>query len=161
MAHFAFLHNLHVHAQYIDRATRLAASLKESVAAINFYTETQVSLYARAGAPGRHYLLVEGRSLWLQRFFSAPHCPQVAGVLAVVTDRPGSAERARIMLAGADICLPGSTLPSEVVAALSALARMERRLVVAGSSGFGDTGAPASRSNGYGSVATLATGNGG
>lgn len=132
MAHFAFLHNLHVHAQYIDRAARLAASLRPSVAAISFYTETQASLYAREAAPGRHYLLVEGRSVWLQRFFSVPHCPQLAGVIAVVTDRPGSAERAKLMLAGADICLPGATLPGEVVAALSALARMERRLAVAG-----------------------------
>lgn len=135
MAHFAFLHNLHVHAQYIDRATRLAATLKDAVAPISFYTDTQAGLYARASAPGRHYLLVEGRSLWLQRFFSMPHCPQLAGVVAVVTDRAGSAERARLMLAGADICLAGSALPGEVVAALSVLARMEHRLAVVGNSG--------------------------
>lgn len=136
--HFAFLHNLHLHAQYIDRAARLATMLADAVAAISFYTDTQASLYAREGAPGRHYLLVEGRSLWLQRFFSIPHCPHLSGVIAIVTDRPGSADRAKLMLAGVDICLPGSTLPREMVAALSVLARMEHRLATAGKGGAAD-----------------------
>ncbi len=131
MAHFAFLHNLHVHAQYLDRAERLATCLKESVATVSLYAETQASLYARAGAPGRHYLLVEGRSSWLLRFLAVPHCPRLAGVIAIVSDRAGSADRAKLLLAGADVCLPGSALPREMVAALSVLARMERRLAVA------------------------------
>lgn len=131
MAHFAFLHNLHVHAQYLDRAERLATCLKESVATVSLYAETQASLYARAGAPGRHYLLVEGRSSWLLRFLAVPHCPRLAGVIAIVSDRAGSADRAKLLLAGADVCLPGSAVPREMVAALSVLARMERRLAVA------------------------------
>ncbi|NMU89438.1 hypothetical protein HGQ98_06065 [Achromobacter ruhlandii] len=129
--HFAFLHHLHIHAQYIDRAARLADNLRESIASLSLYADTQASLYARSGAPGRHYLLVEGRSLWLQRFFAVPHCPQLSGVIAIVTDRPGSAERSKLLLADADMCLPGSALPREIVAALSALARMEQRLAIA------------------------------
>ena len=105
MTHFAFLHTLHVHAQHIDRAARLAASIRDSVSAICFYAETQASLYARAGAG--HYLLVEGESAWLQRFFAIPHCPQVSGVVALVNDDAGPADLARLMLADADICLQG------------------------------------------------------
>jgi hypothetical protein len=131
VTHFAFLHTLHVHAQHIDRAARLAASIRDSVSAICFYAETQASLYARAGAPGRHYLLVEGESAWLQRFFAIPHCPQVSGVVALVNDDAGPADLARLMLADADICLQGSAHPRVILAALSALARMERRLLVA------------------------------
>ena len=130
MTHFAFLHTLHVHAQHIDRAARLAASIRDSVSAICFYAETQASLYARARA-GRHYLLVEGESAWLQRFFAIPHCPQVSGVVALVNDDAGPADLARLMLADADICLQGSAHPRVILAALSALARMERRLLVA------------------------------
>ena len=103
----------------------------DSVSAICFYAETQASLYARAGAPGRHYLLVEGESAWLQRFFAIPHCPQVSGVVALVNDDAGPADLARLMLADADICLQGSAHPRVILAALSALARMERRLLVA------------------------------
>ncbi|MGE4438518.1 hypothetical protein [Achromobacter sp.] len=120
-----------MHAQYLDRAERLATCLKESVATVSLYAETQASLYARAGAPGRHYLLVEGRSSWLLRFLAVPHCPRLAGVIAIVSDRAGSADRAKLLLAGADVCLPGSAVPREMVAALSVLARMERRLAVA------------------------------
>ncbi len=136
--HFAFLHNRHLHAQYIVRAARLATMLADSVAAISFYTDAQASLYAHEGAPGRHYLLGEGGSLWLQRFSSIPHCPHLSGVIAIVSDRPGSADRAKLMLAGVDICLPGSTLPREMVAALSVLARMEHRLATAGKGGAAD-----------------------
>ncbi|RBL80600.1 hypothetical protein DDE05_50015 [Streptomyces cavourensis] len=128
MPNFSFLHQLHLHAQYIDRAPTLAASLREAVPSIRFYTDTQASLYARAGGAGRHYLLVEGRSPWLLRFFSLPHCPQISGVVAVVTDKASSGERARLLLAGVDICLPGSAQPREIVAALSVLSRMEGRI---------------------------------
>ncbi len=138
MANFAFLHPLHVHAQYVDRAPRLAAGLREAVPAIYFYTDTQASLYARAGGAGRHYLLVEGRSQWLLRFFSVPHCPQLAGVIAVITDKVSSGDRAKLMLADVDICLPGTAQPREIVAALSVLSRMEGRILRAGSAQGGD-----------------------
>ena len=85
----------------------------------------------RAPRAGRHYLLVEGESAWLQRFFAIPHCPQVSGVVALVNDDAGPADLARLMLADADICLQGSAHPRVILAALSALARMERRLLVA------------------------------
>ncbi|MBB1627534.1 hypothetical protein [Achromobacter sp. UMC71] len=133
MANLAFLHTLHVHAQYIDRAPVLAARLQEAVPAIHFYTDTQASLYARAGGAGRHYLLVEGRSQWLLRFSSVPHCPQLSGVIALVTDKASSGDRAKLMLAGVDICLPGTAQPREIVAALSVLSRMERRTLLASS----------------------------
>lgn len=138
VANFSFLHPLHVHAQYIDRAPALAARLREAVPAIHFYTDTQASLYARAGGAGRHYLLVEGRSQWLLRFFSVPHCKQLSGVIALVTDKASSGDRTKLMLAGVDICLPGTAQPREIVTALSVLSRMERRILRAGSAEVDD-----------------------
>lgn len=142
MANLAFLHSLHVHAQYIDRASALAASLREAVPAISFYTDTQASLYAQDSRTGRHYLVVEGRSQWLLRFFAIPHCPRISGVIVLITDKALSGDRAKLLLAGVDICLPGTAQPREIVAALSVLSRMEHRILLAGSVGKGDATAP-------------------
>lgn len=145
MAHISFLHHLHLHAQHVDRAPMLAASLRDAVPSLCYYTESLPGLYARAGAPGKHYLLVEGRSQWLLRFFSQPHCSQISGVVALVSNKVSSAERARLMLADVDICLPGSAQVREIVAALSVLSRMERRIITAAMTGPDDGLAPAVR----------------
>lgn len=139
-----------MHAQYLGRAPSLAAGLRESVPAISFYTETQAGLYARAGGNGKHFLLVEGRSPWLLRFFSLPHCPQIAGVIALVMDKASSSDRSRLLLADADICLPGTAQPREIVAALLALSRMERRILLAGAANLDDETAMPAASLGRG-----------
>ena len=129
MTHFAFLHTLHVHAQHIDRAATPGG--QHSGFRFRHLLLCRNPGQPVRGAPGRHYLLVEGESAWLQRFFAIPHCPQVSGVVALVNDDAGPADLARLMLADADICLQGSAHPRVILAALSALARMERRLLVA------------------------------